>query len=195
MALRHRRADRLARLLQLLTAVALAGCCPEEDRYVSEATNCDDTFCGEPTVDVGDGLETYTPVCDGDDFAIVYGPQGGYHLEVGARMDGLCPIVRLAVSVRAADGTEVATAETRVQAVRDGPGTVQDYWGLQPILPCGWWPTDGPYDGPNPPECPDGVGLDGQIGGQEITIVVEATDDNGRTGRGEKVVVAECCVE
>ena len=62
-------------------------------------------------------------------------------------------------------------------------------------MPCGYWPLDGPYDGPNPPGCPDGYGLEGQVTGNEVTLVVEVEDDNGRIGRGERTVIPGCCAE
>jgi len=176
-------------------ALGLAGCCSEADTFVSDAAGCEDTFCGDPVVDVGGGVTGYEPLEDGDGVPLNFGPQGGYHIDVSSRMDGLCPIVRIDVALLDDDGDEISREEHRVQAVRDGAGTVQDYWGLTAILPCGYWPTDGPYDGPNPPDCPDGIGLDGQVGGQTVRLVVEATDDNDRVGRGELLVVPSCCSE
>jgi hypothetical protein len=176
-------------------ALALSSCCADADRFESEAPACDDSFCGEPSVEVGTGALGYEALGEDAPVHLVFGPQGGYHLDVSARMDGLCPIVSIDVTLLADDGAEISHETHRVQAVRDGPGTVQDYWGLTALLPCGYWPIDGPYGGPNPAACPDGVGLEGQLEGAVATLVVEVEDDNGRTGRGVATVTPSCCLE
>lgn len=184
-------------MLQLLTlALALAllaGCCSDAETFVSDAPGCDDTFCGDPSLEVGRSPTGYEPLADGAPVELVFGPQGGYHIDVSAQMDGLCPVVSIDVELLDGDGDRVSFEEHRVQAVRDERGTVQQYWGLTALLPCGYWPTDGPYDGPNPPDCPDGYGLEGQITGTEVTLIVSAEDDNGRVARGERTVVPSCC--
>ena len=76
-----------------------------------------------------------------------------------------------------------------------GSGTIQEYWGLQAFVPCPWWP-EGPHVGnPNPPDCPDGTGLEGTIDAGDAWLIVEATDDNDRTARGEVRITPECCDE
>lgn len=185
------------RALLLAAALALGACCPSDDIFQSTAGGCDDSFCGEPTLEVGGGAAGYERLTDGAEVRIVFGPQGGYHLDTTATMDGLCPIVRIRVALEVDDGstgrTELYAQDQRVQAVRDGLGTVQEYWGLQAFVPCGYWP-DGPHVGQaNPPECPDGTGLLGHIDEMEAWLVVEATDDNDRSASGEVRVTPVCC--
>ncbi len=181
--------------LALWSALALAGCCSDADTFVSEAPACEDSFCGDPSVQVGSGATGYEALAENATVDLVFGPQGGYHIDVSARMDGLCPIVSINVTLLDVDGNELSFEEHRVQAVRDGTGTVQDYWGLTALLPCGYWPVDGPYEGDDPASCPDGVGLDGQLVGNVATLIVEAEDDNGRVGTGRAAVIATCCRE
>ncbi len=187
--------------MRVLPIVALAftvgGCCPSDDVFQSTAGGCDDSFCGEPTLIVGTGTAGYEPLADGAEVATVFGPQGGYHIDTTATMDGLCPIVRIGVVLEAVDANgdriELFSQDQRVQAVREGAGTVQEYWGLQAFVPCEYWP-DGPHDDQvNPPECPDGTGQAGHIDEMEAYLIVTATDDNDRTATGEARVQPTCC--
>jgi hypothetical protein len=42
-----------------------------------------------PEVSLGTGVEAYVPVGDGDPITIVFGPQGGYHLDGSLRAQGI----------------------------------------------------------------------------------------------------------
>lgn len=48
---------------------------------------CDDPCKAgsDPTLEVGAGLLAFTPITDGDEVALVYGPQGGYHIDLAFR--------------------------------------------------------------------------------------------------------------
>lgn len=45
----------------------------------------------DPDLQLGTGVDGYVPLADGDDIIIVYGPQGGYHLDGSLRVQGIDP--------------------------------------------------------------------------------------------------------
>lgn len=48
--------------------------------------------CGpppEPSLELGTGTGTFRQLADGDELALVYGPQGGWHVDVAIRTVGL----------------------------------------------------------------------------------------------------------
>jgi len=49
--------------------------------------------CGppEPTVDIGTGESSFEPLTDGQDVTLVRGSQGGHHMWMSLRVDGLDP--------------------------------------------------------------------------------------------------------
>lgn len=44
---------------------------------------------GEPTLEIGLGLDGYEPLDNGDPMPLIHGPQGGYHLEIGLQATNL----------------------------------------------------------------------------------------------------------
>lgn len=77
---------------------------------------CDEVV-GPPTVEVGTGLATFTPIADGDDLEVVHGPQGGYHVLGSLRASGLWPGTKpenwptVAFSLASDDGAIVDVVE------------------------------------------------------------------------------------
>jgi hypothetical protein len=112
------------------------------------AEACDDVFCGDPVVRVGTGGSAYEAVAEGDDVAIVYGAQGGYHIFLSAEMENLCPVVFLDIGIDAVDSdgnrVPVHSQERHVQAVRFGGEGIsaQHYWGILGYLPCDYYPAE-----------------------------------------------------
>lgn len=49
------------------------------------------TAGGDPAIELGTGEIEFTPLSDGDELLIVFGPQGGYHVEGAFRVAGVDP--------------------------------------------------------------------------------------------------------
>lgn len=60
------------------------------------SVTCEDAERISPVLEVGVGEELWTPVSEGDEIYMVEGPQGGYHVFVGVRTEGVVPGVRAA---------------------------------------------------------------------------------------------------
>lgn len=156
--------------------------CPDGDLYEPEAC-ADPAYCGPASVEVGTGSDGFDTLVDGQEVPIWYGSQGGYHIDITARMDNLCPIVFLVPSMflDPGDGSEpveIFTQTRHVQAVRIEPevSAVQDFWGIRGFVPCEYWPED-----PENPDitCGDGnQGSAGRIDQFEVIIKMEGWDHN-----------------
>jgi len=64
--------------LASIGALALAGCGAPPDEVT-------------PWVHVGHGQHSVAPLLDGDEVELVFGPQGGWHIDLGARFGGVMP--------------------------------------------------------------------------------------------------------
>ena len=174
--------------------------CPEP--YEAEA--CAELFCGPPTVEVGTGTDGFEPLKEGTLVPVVYGPQGGYHIDMTAEMTNLCPIVYLEPSVYLdpGDGGELVQLFTQlrhIQALRAEPdkSSLQHFWGIRGFVPCAYWPDDPNHD----LECGGGAGSAGRIEDFEVVLKMEAWDhsvgpageEQYRYGAGERRVQPYCC--
>ena len=74
--------------MRLLTVLLLLTGCPTAGGPGSGDPN-DPDGTGEPAVDIGTGEIEFVPLEDGDDLALVEGPQGGYHLFGALRCKGI----------------------------------------------------------------------------------------------------------
>jgi len=189
----------LARILA--GSLLLVGCAPgdlpvgegdcADEAHVAE--HCDDTHCGAPEVEVGTGADRFVDVEEGDPIDIVRGVQGGYHLDVAARMSELCPVVYLRASVwlDPGDGGDlepVFDGERHLQAVRPEPegSTLQEAWGVRAFVPCEHWPDTGL-------QCSGGAGSEGHLEDYEVVLRVEVEDHDGRMGTSEQRLQPVCC--
>jgi len=169
------------------------GCAPED---VFAATACDEQYCGAPVARLGGGASGYLPLADGDTVPVIYGAQGGYHIDLAVEMDNFCPIVfiRPSMWLDRGDGSDLISIfdqNRHVQAVRVEPfdSPLQQFWGLRGFVPCEHWPDDPDH----PVECGDGRGSDGYIEDFEVEIRVEVEDHNGRIATDSKRVQPYCC--
>ena len=175
--------------LILLATASLALGCGEDggtpiDGEVCEtfvAEHCGETYCGLPEVSVGTGADEFIPLDDGDEIDIVFGSQGGYHIDVGAQMERLCPIVYVRASIW------FDAVERHMEAVRtEVEGSSQNVWGVRAFIPCEHWPD-------TQLTCPGGAGSEGHLEDYEIVVKVEAEDHNGRIASDEQRVQPVCC--
>ncbi len=168
------------------------GICPIEDVYVAES--CDETFCGAVEVEVGTGNAGFVALDAGDEVDVVWGSQGGYHVDMAADMRNLCSIVylRMTAWIDLGDGelVEILERERHVEALRvESEGSRQQYWGLRAFVPCEHWPDDPARN----PSCAAGAGSAGPIGDFEVVLGIEAEDHDGRLGYDERRVQPVCC--
>jgi len=84
-------------------------------------------------VDPGTGSDSYVGIQDGDDIVMVHGPQGGWHIDVGGRVNHTEELVSIeATFTNLADGTLIAgdQVESRVALVNwDDTGCSGDFYG------------------------------------------------------------------
>lgn len=83
--------------------------------------------CTTPALAVGTGIDAYTPLTDGDPLTVVFGPQGGWHVDVGAEVFGVEQIVSIESELQWG-------AEARSLTGTPLPQTL----ALVPSKPCGW---------------------------------------------------------
>ncbi len=165
--------------------------CPVDSMYYAE--HCGETYCGGPDVEVGTGFDRFIELDEGDEIDVMFGSQGGYHLDVSARMTRLCPIVYLRASVwldrgDGGDLEEIFGGDRHVEALRTEPdgSSLQEFWGVRAFVPCRHWPS-------TTLSCSGGAGSDGRIDDYEVVIRLEAEDHNGRVGTDERRVQPACC--
>ncbi len=181
--------------LLLLVGCAVPGADEECDDEVHIADACNEVHCGEPTVEFGTGSERFETVEPGDELAIWYGGQGGYHFEISTRMEQLCDLVYIRTRMYAdlGDGLEtIADDERYRQTDRIGEPnwSTQEFLGSSALIPCEHWPDDPDRD----PYCNIAdPGAAGPINQLDLILRVEVRDRDDRRAVEEKPVVAVCC--
>ncbi len=182
----------------------VSGVCPVEDRFSSDpSVACQENVCGSPQVwpATGASADSFTELADGDVLPVTFGIQGGYHIDLAARMVNLCAVVWLDFELfDTTGGTETLIHTTRrhVQAVRENTNeefpSQQRWWVEQFRFPCAWWPDDPDHE----VTCPDPVA--GRIDEVPLLLRISAEDHNVdeneqpiRTAVAEAAVRAECC--
>ncbi len=165
--------------------------CATDDLFVAE--QCGETYCGPPEVQVGTGADGFLRLDEGDDVDIVFGSQGGYHLDVSASMTRLCPIVyvRASIWLDRGDGSALERAssdERHMEAIRteSEEPSEQQVWGVQARIDCEYWPD-------TQLTCPEGAGSAAHLEDFEVVLRVEAEDHNGRIATDERHVQPVCC--
>ena len=171
----------------------ISNCSPDD---IFSATACDEEYCGPAVVRLGQGVNGYLPLDEGASVPVMYGAQGGYHIDLAVEMDNFCPIVfiRPSLWLDPGDGGELVSIfeqNRHVQAVRVEPfeSPLQQFWGLRAFIPCEHWPNDPDH----PVECGDGRGSSGFIEDYELEVRVEVEDHNGRTASASKRIQSYCC--
>ena len=132
--------------------------CPEEDRFTAlpPPDACGENFCGAPAVwpATGASPESFAVLEAGGALSVVFGPQGGYHIDLAVRMQNLCPVVFVDFELFDATGggrTLLHSSRRHVQAVREedaDPPSLQRWWVEQFRFPCAYWPDDPVNDPP-----------------------------------------------
>lgn len=168
-----------------------SGVCQTDDLFVAE--HCGETYCGLPEVEVGTGVDRFRRLDEGDEIDIVFGNQGGYHLDVSASMTRLCPIVyvRASIWLDRGDGSALEKAsddERHMEAMRteEDDSSEQEVWGVQARIDCEYWPD-------TQAACPEGAGSAAHLEDFEVLLRVEAEDHNGRIATDERRVQPVCC--
>ena len=204
-----------ASLLALLVG-SLGGCpaddddtvdsdCPVQDRFTSlpAPDACGENFCGAPVVwpATGASAESFRLLGDGDTLPVVFGAQGGYHIDLAVRMQNLCPVVFVDFELFDVTGgarTLIHSSRRHVQAVREedtDPPSLQRWWVEQFGFPCAYWPND-PVNDPFCDDPPiafiDELDLVLRIASEDHnTVEGGATQDRGSAA--EVSVTATCC--
>lgn len=128
-------------------------------------TNCDvDSLGSGPTLEYGVGEDFFEPIGEGDEILVVYGPQGGYHLDASIRAQGIDPgdhrnvadprNPRIEMEARDAKGDLVSGVDKK-----GDDGIIRLQQGLAPTC--------------NPDVF--------EIGGRRIFLLASDTDLNGQT--------------
>lgn len=68
---------------------------------------------GPIAIELGTGADAFRPLPEGSDLEVVHGPQGGWHVELSARLGGLDPDGGL-LRFQIVDDGGVLVAETRI---------------------------------------------------------------------------------
>lgn len=204
-----------ARLLLCLLTMGLVACtagddddgsgsCPMEDRFTSNPdVACQENFCGLPEVwaATGSSAETFRLLEDGASVPIYFGDQGGYHIDLAARTQNLCPVIFLDFDLYDVTGggeTLIHSVTRHVQAVRENTDpeipSIQRWWVEQYRFPCAWWPNDDendPFCSDEPIAFIDQLDLRLDIGAQDHNI--DETETPTRTTLASVNITAECC--
>ena len=111
---------------------------------------------GTPTLEIGLGRDTYFPAEDGDDGLLVYGPQGGQHVDLAISATHLDPSSTASSTIEGRlNGTVVAAGAPWFDLTCEQD--TQRAWGLRMLLEV-------------PPE---------QVDGQTIEVDVTVRDAKG----------------
>ncbi|MEN0065264.1 MAG: hypothetical protein AAGA48_24175 [Myxococcota bacterium] len=156
-------------MLLALTWLACAG---------SPVEGCDAEPLG---VTLGTGVTAFEPLAANDEVIMVFGPQGGWHIDVAARVTGAGPDVEvLPMAERLSDG--LALAGDQVSSLvalvdYDAENCAGDVVGIRAFL-------DDADPGPDVPYADFICSLDGA----EVELSVDVSDFGTRTGTSKLVV-------
>lgn len=72
----------------MITLLIALGCTPSDGDPTDTGTPLPDL---SPAVEIGTGETEFVPLAEGDEVVVVFGPQGGYHLDGSLRAQGIVP--------------------------------------------------------------------------------------------------------
>lgn len=129
-----------------------------------------------PEVALGTGVEAYIPVEDGDTITIVFGPQGGYHLDGSMRAQGIV----------AGDPDDLSDPDNPLTIFRVWDATGDPISGLEGAEEIQYREGLEPTAEPGVVEMVGrriflDIGSDDEIVGTTIEVEVEVTDVEGTT--------------
>ena len=185
--------------LALFFVGSLGGCPADDDDTVDSDCPVQDRFTSLPAT--GASAESFRLLGDGDTLPVVFGAQGGYHIDLAVRMQNLCPVVFVDFELFDVTGgarTLIHSSRRHVQAVREedtDPPSLQRWWVEQFGFPCAYWPND-PVNDPFCDDPPiafiDELDLVLRIASEDHnTVEGGATQDRGSAA--EVSVTATCC--
>ena len=64
--------------------------------------------CGDPTLELGNGVDAHEPLADMAPLTIVHGAQGGWHLDYSGQVTSFNPVVQVTATATLTDGTQIA---------------------------------------------------------------------------------------
>jgi hypothetical protein len=116
-------------------AVALGTSCASDDDRTSADLEPVPTIAASLAVEIGGGLDGFEALTDGAPVALVYGPQGGFHVWTAVRVrDVSVEQVQINVSSRYADGRGPAGPPARWAAKLSPRGDVREHAGMQNFI-------------------------------------------------------------
>lgn len=136
---------------------------------------------GPIEIEIGDGLTDFVPLAAGDEVTMVFGPQGGWHVDVAARVTGATADVEVRPTVRrVTDGLQLAgeqAASLLLLAGHDEETCTGDALGVRAFLDDA--APSLPY--------PDFIC---SLDGSPLEVSVEVSDFAGRSGDASLEVIA-----
>lgn len=154
----------------------LWGCSAGKDSDPSETE--DPCFADAPSILIGDGAATFTPLADGASLTMTHGPQGGWHMLASVLVAHTEPIVTLHYTIDVeATNTRISDNQYRV-LLKDEGDCKGSYWNMYGYLDVSALATP---DDTTPPEL---------ICGSPVRLTMEASDTSGHTASTDISVVA-----
>lgn len=100
---------------------------PQPTHETAETAETGQDPCEIAAMALGTGAEGYLPLAAYDLVTLVHGPQGGWHIDVGAQVTGLGQVVSVLPEVRrASDGARISS------------NTLPEFIGMSAQEPCGY---------------------------------------------------------
>lgn len=149
----------------------------------TSCTGSTSTDCAEGPIEVtlGSGMAAFEPLAEGDDVTMVFGPQGGWHIDVSAHLSGIGPEVELRPAARrVSDGLPLAGDQQAIfllLADYDATSCTGDAMGIRAFVDDAT--PDVPY--------PDFIC---SLDGAPIELSLEVSDFGSRTASDSLVVTA-----
>lgn len=138
----------------------------------------DDTDFGEATIVIGTGAYDWEDLGEGDSLVMIHGQQGGWHMLGSAWVEGSTEIVEIHYTITARGDTIVSDNLYRVALFPEGEG-VGSYTGMYGYLEVS---ALAECELDTPPEL---------LSYETVTLRMDVTDEEGRTGSASVSVVAE----
>jgi len=139
----------------------------------------------DPDLQLGTGVDAFVPVEDGDEMLVVFGPQGGYHLDGSLRVQGIDPGDEDDLSAPDNPLTvfQVTTEDGTIVSGLQGADTVEFRQGIAAA------DTPGVYEMIGRKILLD-IEDDAELEGQTLTVTVTVEDADGITLEDRHSVLA-----